>query len=88
MRIASLQLGIRDDESKEARVERVMGMVAECRGADLVLLPEIWNTGYFAFDRYHGEAEALDGPTAAGTAASAKASRQKTPTREALSIPR
>jgi predicted amidohydrolase len=73
MRIASLQLAIRDDETKEARVERVMGMVAGCRGADLVLLPEIWNTGYFAFDRYHDEAETLDGPTATAAAAQAKA---------------
>jgi predicted amidohydrolase len=62
MRIASIQLAVRDDESKEARTDRALGMVADCRGADLVLLPEIWNTGYFSFDRYHEEAELLDGP--------------------------
>ena len=72
MRIASMQLAIRDDETKEARVERVMGKVAGCGGADLVLLPEIWNTGYFAFDRYHDEAETLDGPTATAAAAQAQ----------------
>lgn len=73
MRIASLQLAIGDDETKEARVERAMDLVATCQGADLVLLPEIWNTGYFAFDRYRDEAETLDGPTAAAAAAQAKA---------------
>ncbi|RJT05475.1 carbon-nitrogen family hydrolase [Halococcus sp. IIIV-5B] len=34
------------------------------RGADLVLLPEIWNVGYFAFDGYREHAEPIDGPTA------------------------
>ncbi len=62
MRIASIQLAIRDDESKEARTERALSMVSGCKGADLVLLPEIWNTGYFGFDKYHEEAETLEGP--------------------------
>ena len=73
MKIASVQVAIRDDEPKQARVERVMGTVAGCRGADLVLLPEIWNSGYFAFDRYQDEAEAIDGPTAGAAAEQAKA---------------
>lgn len=33
------------------------------RGADLVALPELWNVGFFAFDRYADLAEPLDGPT-------------------------
>ena len=32
-------------------------------GADLVCLPEMFNVGYFAFDAYARNAEALDGPT-------------------------
>lgn len=72
MRIASIQLAIRDDESKEARVARVVDGVARCEGADLVVLPEIWNTGYFAFDRYHEEAEPLEGPTLTALAEQAR----------------
>jgi predicted amidohydrolase len=33
------------------------------RGCDLVVLPEIFNVGYFAFDSYPREAEPLDGET-------------------------
>ena len=73
MKVASIQLAIRDDEPKEARLERAMSVVAGCAGADLVLLPEIWSTGYFAFDRYHEEAEPLDGPTVTAAAERARA---------------
>ncbi len=72
MKIASIQLAIKDEESKESRVERAMRLVAGCAGADLVLLPETWNTGYFAFDRYHEEAETLDGPTVTAAAEQAR----------------
>lgn len=37
---------------------------AAANGADLVLLPEVWNVGYFAFDEYDTCAEPIDGPTA------------------------
>lgn len=33
------------------------------RGAELVVLPEIWNVGYFAFEQYRSKAESIDGPT-------------------------
>ena len=68
MKIASIQLAIRDDETKDARVERAMRLVSGCAGADLVMLPEIWSTGYFSFDRYHDEAESIDGPTVSAAA--------------------
>ncbi|MFG3157844.1 nitrilase-related carbon-nitrogen hydrolase [Streptomyces sp. NPDC048219] len=34
------------------------------RAADLVVLPELWATGYFRFDDYERTAEPLDGPLA------------------------
>ena len=42
MRIAVVQLGYDDDESFDARVDRVAGLVAEQAGHDLVVLPELW----------------------------------------------
>lgn len=63
MRIASVQFTPRDDpEQNVARVEDRIRDAAD-RGADLVVLPEIWNLGYFAFDAYETGAEPIDGPT-------------------------
>lgn len=61
MRIASVQLGISDEETKEARITRAFELVRDCKGADLIVLPETWATGYFSFDRYAEEAEPMDG---------------------------
>lgn len=40
-------------------------MVAQARGADLIVLPELWAPGYFAFERYAELAEPLSGDTVA-----------------------
>ncbi|HEY1215660.1 MAG TPA: carbon-nitrogen family hydrolase [Bryobacteraceae bacterium] len=63
MKIASIQLEINDRESKEERIRRAAALVDQAAAdADLILLPEIWATGYFSFDNYVQEAEPLDGP--------------------------
>ncbi|WP_419880461.1 carbon-nitrogen family hydrolase [Peribacillus sp. B-H-3] len=62
MKITSVQVEIKDNESKEERIQRVSGILDGLEGQDLILLPEIWATGYFAFDSYRKEAETLDGP--------------------------
>lgn len=53
-------------EGVEARQERVQDDLADLAGAgtgvDLVVLPELWPAGYFAFDRYREVATPLDGP--------------------------
>ncbi len=38
-------------------------MIQKCQGADLILLPELWNIGFMSFDRYREEAETQEGPT-------------------------
>lgn len=58
-----MQVASPPTESVQARRDRVGDMVAEAAGADLVVLPELWAPGYFAFDRYPELAEPLDGDT-------------------------
>ncbi|WP_245595307.1 carbon-nitrogen family hydrolase [Fictibacillus gelatini] len=61
VKIASVQVEIKDEETKEERIERVSRMLDGLGDYDLILLPEIWATGYFSFDHYKKEAEPLDG---------------------------
>ncbi|MDG5774870.1 carbon-nitrogen family hydrolase [Haloarculaceae archaeon H-GB2-1] len=64
MRLALAQLSIRASDVS-GNVGRATDRIEEAaaRGADLVVLPEIFNVGYFAFESYAREAEAVDGPT-------------------------
>lgn len=55
-----LQVGYGDDEPVAARVERVAALVAEQRGADLVVLPELWAPGGFSYREWPERAEPLD----------------------------
>jgi len=59
-----MQLGVDLAESRVSRVARVSKMLWNLSGTDLVILPEMWSAGFFAFDRYAEEAEPLDGDTA------------------------
>ena len=62
MRIASIQLKVIEG-SKGQSLEHASQMIRQCRDADLILLPELWNIGFMSFDRYRNEAETQDGPT-------------------------
>lgn len=55
-----LQVGYGDDEPVAARVERVAALVARQRGADLVVLPELWAPGGFSYREWAERAEPLD----------------------------
>ena len=72
MRVTLIQTAVDGRLPLAERVAGVAAQVRECRGADLVLLPELWATGYFAFDDYAATAEPLDGPTATALAAAAR----------------
>ncbi|MCK9899911.1 carbon-nitrogen family hydrolase [Frankia sp. Cpl3] len=65
VRVTLLQLACPDDEEHDGRVARVLGQLRalDPRETDLVVLPELWATGYFNFDRYEEQAQPLDGPT-------------------------
>jgi predicted amidohydrolase len=63
VRVHLIQLAYGDDESIDDRRQRVADLVRAQRGADLVVLPELWTTGAFAYERFAEEAEPLEGPT-------------------------
>ncbi|MBI4522847.1 MAG: carbon-nitrogen family hydrolase [Deltaproteobacteria bacterium] len=62
MKVASIQMVI-SDEGKNTNLKRASELIDSVEGADLILLPEIWNIGYFAFNSYRNEGEELEGPT-------------------------
>lgn len=61
LRVAVIQLAYGDDESKPDRTRRVADLVRAQRGADLVVLPELWPNGGFAYDTWEDGAEPLEG---------------------------
>ncbi|WP_405770676.1 carbon-nitrogen family hydrolase [Streptomyces sp. NBC_01538] len=63
MRASLIQIGVDEGESVESRRQRVASLVRDEAGADLVVLPELWTTGAFAYEQFATEAEPLDGPT-------------------------
>lgn len=65
MRVVLAQVASPAAEPVARRRERVGQMLADAAGADLVVLPELWPCGYFAFDRYADLAEPLHGDTIA-----------------------
>jgi predicted amidohydrolase len=64
MKLALAQLDQTAGDVDE-NVDRAATVVADAaaRGADLVVLPELFTAGYFAFETYARVAEGLDGPT-------------------------
>ena len=73
MRLALAQLDV-EPADVEGNVDRAVAAVdrATARGADLVVLPELFAVGYFAFDSYARTAESLDGRTLTRLAESAR----------------
>lgn len=60
--LAQIQIESGDVDDNVGRAVAAIERAAE-RGADCVVLPELFNVGYFAFDSYARRAEALDGET-------------------------
>ncbi|MFH9688226.1 carbon-nitrogen family hydrolase [Streptomyces sp. NPDC017413] len=63
MRASLIQIAVDPDESVDARRARAASLVVAQRGADLVVLPELWPVGAFAYTAFEAEAEPLDGLT-------------------------
>jgi predicted amidohydrolase len=62
MKVHVIQLRSDLSEPIAERIERAADLVASQRRADLVILPELWVQGGFAFDRFKDTAEEIDGP--------------------------
>lgn len=66
MRASLIQIAVDEGESVNSRRSRVSSLVrevAERDRPDLVVLPELWTTGAFAYESFASEAESLEGPT-------------------------
>ncbi|MEU6113959.1 carbon-nitrogen family hydrolase [Streptomyces sp. NPDC047117] len=63
MRASLIQVGVDQQESVNSRRERVASLVRAQTASDLVVLPELWPVGAFAYDAFEEVAEPLDGPT-------------------------
>ena len=72
VRASLLQIDVKPDEPVESRRERVAALVRERSGDDLVVLPELWTVGAFAYQEFAPHAESFDGPTAAAMSAAAR----------------
>ncbi|MCM1965700.1 carbon-nitrogen family hydrolase [Streptomyces sp. NPDC002812] len=72
MRASLIQIAVNEGESVVSRRSRVADLVREQSGSDLVVLPELWTVGAFAYEQFETEAEPLDGPTYAAMAAAAR----------------
>jgi predicted amidohydrolase len=72
MRVAVVQVGYGDAEPVAERVERVAATVRAQAGHDLVVLPELWAPGGFAYREWQDRAEPVDGPTGRAMSAAAR----------------
>ncbi|MEU7035528.1 carbon-nitrogen family hydrolase [Streptomyces sp. NPDC046237] len=73
MRASLIQIAVDPDEPVVSRRARVAELVRAERGAaDLVVLPELWPMGAFAYESFASESEPLRGPTYEAMAAAAR----------------
>jgi len=61
MLVRCLQIESPDHESEGDRIDRMIAELGAHQDADLVVLPELWATGYFSFDDYESRATRPDG---------------------------
>lgn len=61
MKLAVIQLGINDEETKEERIQRVESMIDTLEDVDMIVLPELWSVGFFNFDQWKEMSEPLEG---------------------------
>ncbi|MFI0258696.1 carbon-nitrogen family hydrolase [Streptomyces sp. NPDC017056] len=63
MRASLIQMDVDTEEPVNSRRQRAASLVRERADSDLVVLPELWPVGAFAFESFADEAEPFEGPT-------------------------
>jgi predicted amidohydrolase len=72
VRVCLVQLDVSLRTPMPQRLAHATELIGRCAGADLVVLPELWAHGAWAFDHWAELAEPLHGPTLEALSAAAK----------------
>lgn len=62
MNVSCIQM-VQVEDDTDGAIDRAIRLIRRCRGADVIILPELWNIGFMSFDRYIDAAEPQNGPT-------------------------
>lgn len=73
MRVYVIQLEHNDKDTKNERIKHTVALINDLDSPDLILLPELWGTGFFAYDKYFENSEDLYGETVASLSDIARA---------------
>lgn len=73
VRVAACQVQVDTDAPFVERVRHVTDVVRAQSDCDLVVLPELWPTGAFLFEKFADDAQPLDGPVVAALTDAARA---------------
>jgi len=73
LRVRAVQVAYSDAEPPTDRLRRVVDLVASQKGADLIVLPELWASGYYYYSEWHDRSETLVGTTVSAIAEAARA---------------
>ncbi|MDP2931159.1 MAG: nitrilase-related carbon-nitrogen hydrolase [Chloroflexota bacterium] len=71
-KVACVQLEIKDSDTKADRIARAEQLMDKAAGANLFVLPEVWNVGWWCYDQWPSGAEPINGETISRMAAKAK----------------
>lgn len=61
MKVSLIQVRHNDNIGKSDCVKRVNNIISSIDETDMIILPELWNVGFFSFDKYKEAGEKLDG---------------------------
>lgn len=64
--VACLQLEAPGGLTPSQTAERARALISDVEDVDLIVLPELWATGYFNFQNYRADAQPLDDCSVSG----------------------